>query len=93
MEQKKTEEIKELRPFIYINNANINQTSIFNLLLEIYKENYSYACECRKNVPGNEDVLCQKIKYNLLSYPGFLFLLFDFQYTELELYKTHKYIN
>ena len=88
---KKTEEIKELRPFIYINNTNVNQTSIFNLILEKYKENYSYACECRKNVPGSEDVLCQKIKYNLLSYPEFFFLLFDFQYTELELYKTQIY--
>ena len=91
MWNKKTEEIKELRPFIYINNTNINQTSIFNLLLEKYKENYSYACECRKNVPGSEDVLCKKIKYNLLSYPEFLFFLFDFQYTELELYKTQIY--
>ena len=88
---KKTEEIKELRPFIYINNTNINQTSIFNLLLEKYKENYSYACECRKNITGNEDILCQKIKYNLLNYPVFLFLLFDFQYTELELYKSQIY--
>ena len=40
---------------------------------------------------GNEDVLCQKIKYNLLSYPVFLFLLFDFQYEGLELYKTQIY--
>ena len=39
----------------------------------------------------NEDVLCQKIKYNLLSYPEFLFLLFDFQYTELEIYKSQIY--
>ena len=33
----------------------------------------------------------KKIKYNLLSYPVFLFLLFDFQYTELELYKSQIY--
>ena len=65
--------------------------TVFNLLLEKYKENFSYACECWKNIPGREDVLFQKIKYNLLSYPVFLFLLFDFQYTELELYKSQIY--
>ena len=88
---KKTEEIREMRPFIYINNTNINQSSIFNLLLENYKEKYSYACDCRKNLPGSEDVLCVKIKYNLLNYPIFLFLLFDFQFTELETYKSQIY--
>ena len=30
---KKTEEIRKMRPFFYINNTNINQSSIFNLLL------------------------------------------------------------
>ena len=88
---KKAEEIREMRPFIYINNININQSSIFNLLLENYKEKYSYACDCRKNLPGSEDVLCVKIKYNLLNYPIFLFLLFDFQFTELETYKSQIY--
>ena len=33
------------RPFIHINITNINQSSIFNLLLENYKEKYSYACD------------------------------------------------
>ena len=72
------EEIKEIQQFVYINNNNINNTSIFNLFLSKYKEIYSYVCECRKTLPKNEDVLCLKIKYNILKYPVFLFLLFYF---------------
>ena len=53
MWSKKAEEIKELRPFIYINNTRINQTSIFNLIIEKYKKNYSYEYKCRKNVSVN----------------------------------------
>ena len=82
---KKYEEIiKELQPFTFINNDNINNTSLFNVFLNKYKEIYSYACECRKNVPKNEDVLCLKIKYNIVSCPNFIFLIFDFQYSELK---------
>ena len=83
--------IKELQPFTFINNDNINNTSLFNVFLNKYKEIYSYACECRKNVPKNEDVLCLKIKYNIISYPNFIFLIFDFQYTELNKNKAQIY--
>ena len=79
--------IDELQPFTFINNNNINNTSIFNIFLDKYKEIYSYACECRKNLPKNEDVLCLKIKYNIISYPEFLFIIFDFQYSGLVDYK------
>ena len=79
--KKQTVEIEELQPFIFVNINNINNNSIFNLMLEKYKEIYSYACECRKET--KEDVLCLKIKYNVESYPEFLFILFDFQYSEL----------
>ena len=84
---KKTEIVEEMQPFIFINNNNINSTSLFNLFLSKYKENYSYACECRKNLPKGEDVLCLKIKYSIISYPIFLFLLFDFHYYELLTFK------
>ena len=70
-----------MQPFIFVNINDINNNSIFNLMLEKYKEIYSYACECRKET--KEDVLCLKIKYNVESYPEFLFILFDFQYSEL----------
>jgi hypothetical protein len=80
-----------LQPFTFINNDNINNTSLFNVFLNKYKEIYSYACECRKNVPKNEDVLCLKIKYNIISYPNFIFLIFDFQYTELNKNKAQIY--
>ena len=86
---KKTEEITNMQPFVFINGNNINNASIFNLFLEKYKEIYSYACECRKD--NNEDVLCLRVKYNILSYPVFLFLLFDFQYSELTNYKDKIY--
>ena len=86
---KKIEEIEEMQPFIFINTNNINNTSIFNIFLSKYKEIYSYACECRKD--HKEDVLCLKIKYNIVSYPLFLFILFDFQYTELAKYKEKIY--
>ena len=87
--RKTLEEIKEIQPFVFININNINNTSIFNLFLSKYKEIYSYACECRKNLPKNEDVLCLKITYNILKYPEFLFLLFDFQYQDLVRYKDN----
>ena len=45
--------------------------------------------ECRKN--NKEDVICVKIKYNIESYPIFLFLLFDFQFSELTQYKDKIY--
>ena len=32
----------------------------------------------------NQDVLCLKIKYNIVSYPNFIFFIFDFQYFELK---------
>ena len=87
--KKSLEEINEMQPFIFINSNNIKNTSIFNLLLDKYKEIHSYACDCRKN--SKEDVLCLKIKYNIMSYPVFLFLLFDFQYSELVKYKDNIY--
>ena len=71
-QQKKIEEIKEKQPFTFININNINSTSLFNVFLSKYKEIYSYACECRKN---SEDVLCLKIKYNIISYPKLFFYL------------------
>ena len=80
-EKKEMIEIDEMQPFIFVNNTNINNTSIFNIMLEKYKEIYSYACDCRKN--EKEDVLCLKIKYNIESFPNFLFILFDFSYAEL----------
>ena len=54
--------IKELQPFIFINNANIKEKNVFNILLLKYKEKYTYNCECRKD--KNEDILCTKVKYN-----------------------------
>ena len=62
---------------------------MFNLFLEKYKEIHSYACECRKN--NKEDVLCVKIKYNIESYPIFLFLLFEPQFSELNRHKDKIY--
>ena len=47
-----------------------------------------YACECRKN---SEDVFCLKIKYNIISYPEFIFILFDFQYSELNKFKDQNF--
>ena len=46
---------------------------------------YTYDCECRKN--SKEDVLCAKIKYNILSYPKILFVLFDMAFSDLMKYK------
>lgn len=77
----KCEELDNMQPFIFVNSNNINNSSIFNILLSKYKEIYTYDCECRKN--NNEDVLCVKLKYNIVSYPIFIFILFDFQYSDL----------
>ena len=54
-----------------------------------YKEKLSYDCECRKG--KSEDLLCTKIKNNILSYPTFIFVLFDMNYEELEQYKQNIY--
>ena len=78
--------IKEQQPFIFINNDNIKEKNLFNILLKKYKENYTYDCECRRE--KNEDVLCTKVKYNIVEYPKYLFLLFDMQYDELNIYKN-----
>ena len=53
--------------FTFININNINNASLFNSILDKYKEIYSYSCEHRKYFPRNEDVLCLKIKYNIIS--------------------------
>ena len=53
---KKIEILENMQPFTFININNINNTSLFNIFLEKYKEIYSYACECRKNLPKNKDV-------------------------------------
>ena len=52
---------------------------LYNILLKRYKELYTYDYECRKN--SNEDVLCTKTKYNILSYPKILFALFDMAFS------------
>ena len=68
---KKVEEINEMQPFIFVNENNICNTRLFNLIFDKYKEIYSYDCDCRKK--EKEDVLCVKRKYNIVSYPSFLF--------------------
>ena len=85
--KKINEYIKELNPFLYINNTNINETHIFNILLNRCKEKYSYDCECRKNF--TEDLLCIKVNYNIESYPNYLIILFDMAYSELIKYKDN----
>ena len=37
-----------------------------------------------KKFTSNEDVISPKIKYNIISYPQFLFLIFDFQHPQLK---------
>ena len=71
------EEIDNLLPFIFVNGNNIDNTSIFNILLSKNKEIYSYDFDCRIN--KNEDILCVKIKYNILSFQSFylFYLIFN----------------
>ena len=56
--------IDEQQLFIFINNTNIKEKNLFNILLLKYKEKYTYDCECRRD--KNEDVLCTKVKYNIV---------------------------
>ena len=76
-----------MKPFLYINNTNINETHIFNNWLTRCKEKYTYDCKCRKN--SLEDLLCTKVKYNIESFPYYLIALFDMAYSELEKYKDN----
>jgi len=79
---KKTNEfIKEMKPFLYINNTNIIETHIFNIMLNRRKEKYTYDCEWRKNT--SEDLLCTNVKYNIKGYPNFLIILFDMAFSKL----------
>ena len=43
MWEKKIEILENMQPFTFININNINNTSLFNIFLEKYKETYSYA--------------------------------------------------
>ena len=83
--KKLLEDNLENKPFIQININDMNEKYIYNILLKRYKELYTYDCECRKNT--KEDVLCVKIKYNILSYPKILFVLFDMAFSDLMKYK------
>ena len=85
-QKKKTEILKELKPFVYVNINNIKGSNLFNIIFTKYKENYIYVCECRKN--SKEDVLCTKIKYNLESYPIYMTILFDMSYSDFYKYKV-----
>ena len=38
---------------------------------------------------SNEDVLCNKTKYNIISYPKILFVLFDAAFSDLLNYKDN----
>ena len=76
--------IKVQQPFKFINNTNIKEKNLFNILLQKYKEKYTYDCECRRD--KKEDVLCTKVKYNIVEYPKFMFLLFDMQFDGLKIY-------
>ena len=87
--KKGTEEIKELKPFVYVNINNIKEKNIFNILLDKCKENYIYDCECRKN--SKEDLLCTKVKYNIENYPIFINVLFDMAYADLLKFKDNIY--
>ena len=85
--QKNSEVVKESKPFIYVNINNILLKKIFNVLLEEYKEKFTYDCPCRKN--ENEDLLCNRVKYTIENYPNFLNILFDMSFRELEQYKQN----
>ena len=88
-QNKKIEIIKELKPFVYVNINNINESDLFNIILTKYKENNIYDCECRKN--SKEDVLCTKVKYNLESYPIYMTVIFDMSYSDIYKYKEKIY--
>ena len=47
---------------------------IYNILLKIYKELYTYDYDCKKN--RKEDVLCTKEQFYIISYPKILFILY-----------------
>ena len=69
--------LKEMQPFIIINNSNIKEKNLFTILLPKYKEKYTYDCECRKD--KKKDVFYIQVKYNTESYPELMLLLFDMQ--------------
>ena len=74
--------------FVLINENIIILKNKFNILVENYKEIYSYDCECQNN--RIEKLCCVKIKYNIVKYPDFLFVLFDLNYDSLV--KNKEYI-
>ena len=83
--RKNIEIIDESQPFLYVNSNNISLKNIFNILLEECKEKYIYDCPCRIN--EKEDLLCNKVKYSIESYPFYLNVLFDMSFKDLEKYK------
>ena len=49
--RKKLQIIDEMQSFTFININDINNKNLFNIILDKYKELYSYVCECLKNAP------------------------------------------
>ena len=87
--RKKHDNIKELKPFVYITINNINEKNIFDIIVTKYKEYWIYDCECRKN--SKEAILYTKVKYFIEKYPNFLIILFDISYSDLNKFKNNIY--
>ena len=68
--------------FFYILEEDFKENKIFNIFLNKYKEKYSYYCECKKNNLDNYQSTV--IKYNIIDYPQFLFIIFDSDYEGLK---------
>ena len=58
----------------------VKKGSILNIFVDKYKENINSECICKLN---KDNLLTTKTKYNIQSFPNFLFIFFDIEFNNL----------
>ena len=72
--------IKPYHHFFEINEDLLNEKSLLNAFINKYSEKYNYECICKTM---KDNFLTTRTKYNIISYPNFLFIFFDLEYKKL----------
>lgn len=60
--------------FDEINEDYINMKNLLNIFIDKCKETFNYDCVCKKM---KHNFLTKKTKYTIISFPKFLFILFN----------------
>ena len=66
--------------FFIIDEEMVKKGSILNILVDKYKEILNSECICKNN---KDNLLTTKTKYNIISFPNYLFIFFDIEFNTL----------